>query len=144
MAHQDKGKYFKKHPEGTKVQEDLKQEILKQVKDNNIACRAAEKIAQKTNATLSEIGVGIDLLNFNIVQCQLGLFGFDRNQKRVPAAETVSPDLEAAIRKAMIDNRLSCQAAWEIADRLKIKRLDVCAACENLKIKIKPCQLGAF
>ncbi|HQP24568.1 MAG TPA: hypothetical protein PLP16_05335, partial [Smithellaceae bacterium] len=80
----------------------------------------------------------------NIVQCQLGLFGFDRNQKRVPAAETVSPDLEAAIRKAMIDNRLSCQAAWEIADRLKIKRLDVCAACENLKIKIKPCQLGAF
>lgn len=144
MAHQDKGKYFKKHPEGTKVREDLKQEILKKVRDNNIACRVAEKIAQKTNASLGEIGMAIDLLNFNIVQCQLGLFGFDSKQKRVPAAASVSPDLEAAIRKAMVDNRLSCQAAWGIAESLKIKRLDVCAACENLKIKIKPCQLGAF
>ncbi|HOX14837.1 MAG TPA: hypothetical protein P5347_00185 [Smithellaceae bacterium] len=144
MAHQDKGKYFKKHPEGTKVAEDLKQEILKQVKDNNIACKAAEKIAQKTNVPLSEIGVGIDLLNFNIVQCQLGLFGFDGKQKRVPAAATVAPDLEAAIRTALVNNRLSCVAAWTIADKLGVKRLDVCAACENLQIKVKPCQLGAF
>ena len=144
MTHQDKGKYFKKHPEGTKVGEDLKQEILKQAKDNNIACKAAEKIAQKTNAPLSEVGVGIDLLNFNIVQCQLGLFGFDGKQKRVPAAATVAPDLEAAIRTALVNNRLSCVAAWTIADKLGVKRLDVCAACENLKIKVKPCQLGAF
>lgn len=144
MAHQDKGKYFKKHPEGTKVAEDLKQEILKQVKDNNIACKAAEKIAQKTNVPLSEIGVGIDLLNFNIVQCQLGLFGFDGKQKRVPAATTVAPDLETAIRTALVNNRLPCVAAWTIADKLGVKRLDVCAACENLQIKVKPCQLGAF
>jgi hypothetical protein len=39
---------------------------------------------------------------------------------------------------------LSCAAAWEIADRLGVKRLEVGAACENLKIKVKPCQLGAF
>ncbi len=144
MAHQDKGKYFKKHPEGTKVEEDLKQEILKQAKDNNIACKAAEKIAQKTNVPLSKIGVGIDLLNFNIVQCQLGLFGFDGKQKRLPAAATVAPDLETAIRTALVNNRLSCVAAWAIADKLDVKRLDVCAACENLQIKVKPCQLGAF
>jgi hypothetical protein len=44
----------------------------------------------------------------------------------------------------MTDNRLPCLAAWEIAEKLGIKRLDVCAACEHLRIKIKPCQLGAF
>ena len=144
MTHMDKGKYFKKHPEGTKVGEDLKQEILKQAKDNNVACQAAEKIAQKTTTPLSEVGVGIDLLNFNIVQCQLGLFGFDGKQKQVPPAATVAPDLEAAIRTALVNNRLSCVAAWAIADKLGVKRLDVCAACENLQIKVKPCQLGAF
>ncbi len=144
MAHEDKGKYFKKHPQGAKVSEDLTQEILKQAKDNNISCNAAEKIAQKMNESLSEVGVGIDLANFNIVQCQLGLFGFDRKQKRVPAAATVAPALEAAIRTALVDNRLSCAAAWKIADKLGIKRVEVCAASENLKIKIKPCQLGAF
>ncbi len=144
MAHEDKGKYFKKHPEGTKVKEDLKQDILKQVKDNNIACRAAEKISQNKNMPMGDIGVAIDMLNVNIVQCQLGLFGYDGKQKRVSPAATVAPDLETAIRAALVKDRLSCVSAWSIADQMGLKRLDVCAACEKLKIKIKPCQLGAF
>ena len=144
MAHEDKGKYFKKHPEGTKVSDALKQEILKQAKDNNISCLAAEKITQNTGTPLAEVGVAIDMLNINIAQCQLGLFGFAGKQKRVPAAESVTSELEAAIRGALVDNRLSCTDAWKIADQLDVKRLDVCAACEKLKIKVKPCQLGAF
>ena len=144
MAHQDKGKYFKKHPEGTKVDDALKQEILKASKDKNISCRAAEKIYQSTGKTFAEIGVAIDMLNINIAQCQLGLFGFDGKQKRVPTADSVAPDLEAAIRAALVNGRLACDAAWGIADQLKIKRPDVSAACENLKIKVKPCRLGAF
>lgn len=144
MTHEDKGKYFKKHPEGTKVSETLKQELRKQAKDNNISCNAAEKISQNKNTPLSEIGVAIDILNINIAQCQLGLFGFDGKQKRVPAAASVAPDLEAAIRESLVNGRLPCLAAWGIADRLKIKRLDVCAGSEKLKIKVKPCQLGAF
>ncbi len=144
MAHEDKGKYFKKHPEGTKVGEDLKQEIMKAAKDNNIACKAAEKISKSTGLPLGEIGAAIDILNINIVQCQLGLFGFDGKRKGVSPAATVAPDLETAIRKALVNDRLSCVAAWTIADQSGVKRMDVCAACEKLKIKVKPCQLGAF
>ena len=144
MAHEDKGKYFKKHPEGTKVSDALKQEILKQAKDNNISCLAAEKISQNTGTPLGEVGVAIDMLNINIAQCQLGLFGFDGKQKRVPAAESIPSELEEAIRGALVSGRLSCVDAWKIADKLGVKRLDVCAACEKLKIKVKPCQLGAF
>jgi hypothetical protein len=144
MAHQDKGKYFEKHPQGTPISEDLKQAILKAAKDGNVACKAAEKIAGKLQVSIGEVGVGIDMLNINIVECQLGLFGFDGKKKLVVPAASVLPDLEAAIRKALVVDRLACASAWEIADRLKIKRLDVCAACEHLKIKVKPCQLGAF
>jgi hypothetical protein len=144
MTHMDKGKYFEKHPQQTKVAEDLKQEILKQTKDNNIACKAAEKISQQKNTAMSEIGVAIDMLNINIAQCQLGLFGYDGKKKLVAAALSISPDLESNITAALVNNRLSCAAAWGIADKLKIKRLDVCAACEKLKVKVKPCQLGAF
>jgi len=32
MAHEDKGKYFKKHPAGSKVDDDLKQEIINHIK----------------------------------------------------------------------------------------------------------------
>jgi len=144
MAHEDKGKYFKKHPEGTSVSEPLRQEILKQAKDNNFSCKAAEKISQSLRFSLGEIGVAIDMLNINIVQCQLGLFGFDGKVKKVPAADTVLSELEDAIRKALVNDRLPCILAWAIAEQFQIKRLDVSAACEKLKIKIKPCQLGAF
>ena len=144
MAHQDKGKFFEKHPAGTKVPEDLKQEILKQVTDNNIACKAAEKIAQKMKTRIGDVGVVIDMLNINIAQCQLGLFGYDGKKKLVQAAASIPPELEKSITATLVNERLSCIAAWEIADKLQIKRADVCAACEKLKIKVKPCQLGAF
>ena len=36
MTHEDKGKYFKKHPEGTRIDDELKDEIISQVKNNNI------------------------------------------------------------------------------------------------------------
>jgi len=39
---------------------------------------------------------------------------------------------------------LSCAVSWEIADALQLTRMAVSEACEALKIKIKPCQLGAF
>lgn len=144
MTHQDKGKYFQKHPEGTTVREDLKREILKQAKDNNISCKAAEVISQNTGAPLGEIGIAIDMLNINLTVCQLGLFGFDDKQKRTPAAKVVAPELEKAIRQALVNERLSCLNAWNIAEKSGIKRLEICAACEKLGIKIKPCQLGAF
>ena len=144
MAHQDKGKYFKKHPEGTTVSDKLKEAVQKSAKGNNVSCKAAEKVAQAAGFSINEVGVAIDILNINIAQCQLGLFGLDGKQKKVLPAPSVAPDLEAAIRKALVNGRLSCAAAWEIAARLGIKRMEVCAACENLKIKVKPCQLGAF
>ena len=43
------------------VKEDLKQEMLKQTRDNNIACKDAEKISQNRNTAMSEIGATIDL-----------------------------------------------------------------------------------
>ena len=144
MTHLDKGKYHEKHPAGTTVDEGLKKEIEKAVRNNNIACKAAERIAQAMNVALAEVGVGIDLLNVNLVQCQLGLFGFAGDERKTEAAQIVAPDLEKAIRDALVDGRLPCAGAWKIADGRGMKRIDVCAACEALKIKIKPCQLGAF
>jgi hypothetical protein len=144
MAHQDKGKFFEKHPKQTKVDEQLKQAILKQVKDNNIACKAAETISLAHHTPMSEVGVAIDMQNANIVQCQLGLFGYDGKSKRVEAATQVTPEMEAAIRQALVNDRLSCVSAWALAQGLGVKRMEICAACEKLKIKVKPCQLGAF
>ncbi|MBM4315079.1 MAG: hypothetical protein FJ122_14340 [Deltaproteobacteria bacterium] len=58
--------------------------------------------------------------------------------------EGLTPELERAIRGRLSDGRLSCVAAWSIAAELKVPRLEASSACEALRIRIKPCQLGAF
>jgi hypothetical protein len=144
MAHEDKGKYFKKHPQGTKIDEDLKKEIIEQVKNNNISCKKAEEIAGELGFSLEETGVAIDVLNINITKCQLGLFGYGETKKIVQPAKEVTSELKEKITSSLQDGNLSCTAAWRIAGELNIPRMKVCAACETLEIKVKPCQLGAF
>ncbi|MBW1683324.1 MAG: hypothetical protein JRJ83_18275, partial [Deltaproteobacteria bacterium] len=62
----------------------------------------------------------------------------------VSPAEQVPPDLESAIRGALVEGRLPCASAWAIARKLGMAKMAVSAACEKLGIKISACQLGAF
>ncbi len=113
-------------------------------KDNNIACKKTEEIAGKKGMAIGEIGKAIDLLNINIVECQLGLFGYSPHKKIVQPAKEIAPVLKEYILAELTNDRLPCGAAWVIAAKLNIPRMKVSAACEALLIKIKPCQLGAF
>lgn len=144
MTHLDKGKYFQKHSNQAKVDDSLRQEILQKAKENNIACAVAEEISQRKEMALGEVGMAIDLLNINLVECQLGLFGYSPQKKIVQPAKEVVLVLKENILAALDNGRLPCIAAWEIAGKLNIPRMKVSAACEALQIKIKPCQLGAF
>jgi len=144
MTHKDKGNYTGKHPQNSKADENLQKEIKEKMRDGKIACADAEKIARKNNIAISLTGMTIDLLNIDINKCQLGLFGYSPEKKIVQPAVAVAERLKNEITKALVNDRLACAAAWEIAARLNIPRLQVASACEALQIKIKPCQLGAF
>jgi DNA primase len=144
MTHEDKGKFFAKHPQNTEVDEDLKKEILEQVKNNSITCKKAEDIAQEMGFSLEETGRTIDMLNIKLTKCQLGLFGYGETRKIVQQSKEVLPELKESITSALENERLSCLAAWEIANQFNISRTKVASACEAMQIKIKPCQLGAF
>jgi hypothetical protein len=144
MTHSDKGKYFQKHPDKAKIDDYLKQEILQKAKGNDISCAAAEEIARRKEIAQNNVGMAIDVLNINIVECQLGLFGYSPHKKIVQPAKEIVPVLKENILAALKKDRLPCSAAWEIAEKLNIPRMKVSAVCEALQIKIKPCQLGAF
>lgn len=144
MTHADKGKYAQKHPRETKVEDSLKQEMLQAAKENSVSCAVAEEIAARKAVSSGDVGIALDILNINITECQLGLFGYKPQKKIVQPAKEVAPDLKQAINDVVNDGRLSCAAAWAIAKQLKLPRMKVSAACEALKIRIKPCQLGAF
>jgi hypothetical protein len=144
MTHEDAGHYAAKHSPDRKPDEALLERIRGACKDNRITCAAAHKIADEQKVSPSEVGFTIDFLEARINRCQLGLFGYSPQRRIVKAAETISDELERAIRDELVDNRLSCARAWDIADRMSISRMDVASACERLNIKISQCQLGAF
>ena len=144
MTSKDKGRYAKKHPSNRKIDEKVAEAVKGRISEDKISCAAAFKIASDLKVSPLEVGFTIDALEVPITKCQLGLFGYTSHKKIVKPAESVTPALEDAIRQALINDRLSCSAAWEIAERHGLGKMDVTAACEALKIKISSCQLGTF
>jgi hypothetical protein len=144
MAHEDAGHYGAKHS-GEKIDTAIADEIHEKEKDGRISCAAAHRIAQKKGCSPKMVGMNIDLLEKRIYRCQLGLFGHGTKKgKAVDPSPVVAPVLKKAIADAMDGDRISCEAAWAVANRLKLAKIEVSNACETLKIKICHCQLGAF
>ena len=137
-------KFSDKHGPAASVDDSVKDKVLADAKDSELACAVAFKIAEALKTTPAEVGKAVDLLDFRLIKCQLGLFGYKPDKKIVKAKLPENPELENAIRNALTEERLACRDAWDIARQFQIPKMAVSNACEALKIKIKPCQLGAF
>ena len=144
MSQKDRGQFSMKHGPDASVGSELRQAVLKRAVNGQLPCAVAFEVAKDFDISPATVGQAADLLELPLVKCQLGLFGYRPNKKIVKPAESVSPDLQHALSGAVVDDRLSCETAWKIADRLGIQKMKVSAACDAMSIKIKPCQLGAF
>jgi len=144
MKRQKGQKFAEKHESNAQVNERIRDAMVRRTQNNELPCAVAFKIADQLNVSPAEVGKTADLMEMTLVKCQLGLFGYEPKKKIVTAKSPEDPDLASAVQNSLVDGKLSCEKAWEIADRLNISKMTVSAACEHLKIKIKPCQLGAF
>jgi hypothetical protein len=144
MKRQNGQKFANKHDSDAKIDERIKNALEQQTKNNEVPCAVAFKIAETLKVSPSDVGKTADLLEMTLVKCQLGLFGYKPNKKIVKPKAPENSDLEKAIRDALIDGKLPCRKAWDIARSQDLSKMAISAVCEHLKIKIKPCQLGAF
>ena len=137
-------RFADKHAPDIKPDSSIKAAILKHTENAKLPCAVAFEIAKTLGISADSVGINADLLNIKLIKCQMGLFGYRPQKNIVKLPPQVDPDLEKAVLDAIIDGKLPCKAAWEIATRLNISKLTVSGACEALEVKIKPCQLGAF
>ena len=144
MRGEDTSGYAGKHPPGARPDSLVASAVKKRAEGGEISCGAAFEIASELGMAPSEVGRAIDLMGIRLIRCQLGLFGHRPEKKILRPAETVPPDLERAIRQRLAKGGLPCAGAWAIAERLKVEKMVVSSAAEAMKIKIRPCQLGAF
>ncbi|MEZ4578796.1 MAG: hypothetical protein R2875_12550 [Desulfobacterales bacterium] len=118
--------------------------IAEKVQNNELPCAVAFYIAEKLAISPAEVGAYADGHKLRLVKCQLGLFGYAPEKRIVKPADSVSPDLENAIRHSLVNDRLPCKSARALAKKFNVRKMAVSSACDALGIKIKPCQLGAF
>ena len=144
MTSQDRGHYSKKHSDERTVDPLIVKALEENAPEGKITCAGAFRLAEECGTMASEIGFTADKLEIRIIRCQMGIFGYEPEKKVVKPMDNVPDDLESAIRDKLVDGKLTCAAAWEVARTLNIPKMRVSSACEKLAIKIKPCQLGAF
>ncbi len=145
MTHEDAGHYAKKH-QGKKIDKTVEEKLKKNARHGNIPCPMVHAVAEELSITPESAGIQADLLELRLNCCQLGLFGWEGkpSHKLVDKNVQVSNALDAELDREVKDNRITCLGCWDIAKKLKIKKVDVASACEKKGIKIKQCQLGAF
>lgn len=144
MTREYSGHYSKKHPAGLKTNPEIAEAVNQKASNGKISCGTAFKIVDGLKIPPREVGITADLMEIPIVQCQLGLFGHEPKMKIIEPAEAIPQDLEHAVRTALMDGRLPCKSAWDIADRFSLRKVEVTSVCEALEVKISACQLGAF
>ncbi len=138
----DNKPFAQKH-QGLTIDPELKKQIEAQAKNKIINCASAHKAASLAGVSPKTIGIQIDLMEYRLSRCQLGLFGY-KDQKRLNPDIEISPSLSKKIDDVAPNGRISCEACWELADKENLSKLDMGSACEKKNMKIKPCQLGAF
>lgn len=57
---------------------------------------------------------------------------------------SVNPKLEERLKASLVNGKLPCAVAFQLAGELKVSRKEVGEAANQLKIKISQCQLGCF
>jgi hypothetical protein len=144
MSAQKKSLYSKKHRPNSHPDPRIEMEIKERCENQEISCSRAFEIADHLNLKPKEVGRTADLMNIQLVKCQLGLFGYKPENKIVKAERTSNQALQDAVTGSSENNRLTCEKAWQIADQLKISKLKVSNVSQANGIKIKSCQLGAF
>ena len=122
----------------------IKDEVVKHAKNGELPCAVAFEISKALKVSFAKIGKTADLLDIKIIKCQLGLFGYKPHKKKVKPQENINKDLTDAINNGLVDGKLPCKKAWDIAGRFKIGKMAISGACETLNIKITACQLGLF
>ena len=144
MKRQNGKKFADKHDSNAKIDSRIRDALSQQAQHNEVPCAVAFKIAESLQVLPADVGKTADLLELELVKCQLGLFGYKPDKKIVKPRAAQSPDLEKTIRDSLIDGKLPCRTAWEIASSHDLSKMAISAICEHLGVKIKPCQLGAF
>ena len=134
------------NPEG--LPQDVLSQLEKMVKaslrDGNLQCATAFKIAKQAKVPKIAVGELTDRLGIRVTNCQIGCFKVDKivhdnfDQKKI--GDEITPLLESMGK----NNELTCSKVFELALQLKLTPMAIADVANLRNMKIHRCQLGCF
>jgi hypothetical protein len=140
MQKSNRDRYHLKHSPGARIPRRIEASVRAASANGRISCKQAHAVSLRQGLPPIDIGKVADLLQIQIVHCQLGLF----DHIAAPETKAVGDDIERDIVHFLSNGRLACSDAWRIAEAHAVSRPDIGRACDRLNIKIGSCQLGTF
>jgi len=122
----------------------LEEEIIASAVNGQIPCAVAFKIAERLKSVPRVIGDKANELKVRIINCQLGCFYVEKATHEDLEGRFIDIQLTGEVQTALVQGKLPCKVAFQIAKKLKAGRKQVGDAATKLKIKIADCQLGCF
>lgn len=122
----------------------LEEKIRASAVNGQIPCATAFRVAEKLQLAPRMIGDKANQLKVRIINCQLGCFYVEKATHEDLEGKFIDPRLTGEVQGALIEGKLPCKTAFQIAEKLKAGRKQVGDAATKLKIKIADCQLGCF
>ena len=126
MTRRYSGNFQTKHAAGTKIDAGIMTQVSTNLIEGRITCAAAHAIAASLTVSPMQVGVAIDLQNGRMTACQLGLFGYGKTKRIAQDGPEIDTGLVSAIKKRLVEHRLSCADAWSIADACGVPRRSLC------------------
>ena len=125
---------------------DLDGRLMDRLRDGQLPCAFAFRLATEMGMASAELGAAADRLGVRVSRCQLGLFGFRPFGQKglLQRFGDVPGDLTVSLKAAATDATISCADLWRIAEEHGLPRVAAACAAETLDLQITPCQLGCF
>lgn len=112
--------------------------------EGKLPCPIAFKAARDLEVSLGAVGGKADELGIRIIDCQLGCFGSKKATHEELKDMQISPPVAEAIQASLVNGKIPCATAHELARKLKIGRRKVGDTASKLNIRVSDCQLGCF
>jgi len=125
---------------------DLERKLKDRLRDGQLPCAFAFRLAAETKTTPAEVGAEVNRLGVRISRCQLGLFGYKAFGRKglLQGFEEVPGDVAVSLKAAATNGTISCADLWRVAEEHGLPRVAVACAAETLDLQVTPCQLGCF
>jgi hypothetical protein len=117
--------------------------VKSKLKEGNLPCGTAWKIAAEAGVPRIAVGEIVDRLGIRVTNCQIGCFKVDKSIHD-KAPEKIDEGILAILEELKARDALTCAAMHELAAKLKLTPMAVADVANARDIKVRNCQLGCF